>query len=117
MKTYEIIPQSQANPAEWDFLVFTEKLARELVADHAIANGMVSGNTYLLGQAILTALDGNTFEGLRPAWLNTMGELCQNHADLERHLLRQYATLSDEAQSQIYYYAVALIEAQERRGN
>ena len=117
MKTYEIIPQSQANPAEYEFLGFVVDLARELVADHAIANGMVSGNTYLLGQAILTALDGNTFEGLRPAWLNTMGELCKLHADGERHLLRQYATLSEEAQSQIYYYAVALIEAQERRGN
>ncbi len=111
MTTYEVIPSSQANPAEFDFIRFIETTARTLVKNHDIATGLVSRNYYPIFETITSTFEGVSLAGLRPAFLNTMANLCQLHADLERHKVSQYQTLCGEAEALLYSYALGLLEA------
>ena len=108
---YEIIPQSQATTIEFEFLKLVSAKARDLASDHTTASQVVSGRfdtVYFLGASFLTSV---SLDELRPAWLNTMAELCQSSADFNRHVSSQHSVICSEIESALYYLALAMVEA------
>jgi hypothetical protein len=106
--TYEVIPLTQHNPAEYEFLKVAQTIAKGLVADHTVANAMASYKYYPLLSGVSRAMEGVALDGLRPAWLNTVGELYSNPIEY----VSQYQDLLDKATATVYYYALGTIEAQ-----
>ena len=110
MFAYTVIPQSQATAVEFEFLKLVSDKARELAGNHAIANGVVSrrfDGVYIQAGAFVASV---SLDGLRPAWLNTMAELCQYSADSNRHVSSQFSTIRSEIESCLYYYALGTLE-------
>jgi len=110
MTTYEIIPQSKATSAEFEFLKFVHATSKTLVSKAGVASAMSVSNFAPLSYAIPEVFVGVSVEGLRPAWLNTMSDLHNLHASLERHKVSQHSTFCDEASSLLYAYALWLVE-------
>jgi hypothetical protein len=116
MRTYEIIPQSQATAVEFDFLKLVSAKAREFAGNIEIANAQVSGKKHIVEIACFDFLNGVLLDlarptalllGLRPAWLNTMADLCESSADLNRHVSSQHSAICSEIESTLYRLALA----------
>ena len=110
MFDYEIIPQSQANPAEQVLLEQLWAFSREFAKADFARSGILRCDVDVARCAQFVAQ--TPLDDVRPAFANTMMDLAQSHTNSERWRVSAFASLVGDYESQLWACVLVDLESE-----